>query len=181
LRLPTLIYTSIPPSIPLSFPPWSLLHSSTMFECATCDDEFYWQVDCDEHMNDYDHWIECQTCTRLFRTRTACNQHMNAVDHWAPTFDCEVCTSTFHTQHAANQHMNAKGHWLPTVPCETCSTKFHTQQAAENHMRAKGHYRNYCQQCDRRFMNDNCLRQVGQLTLAETLNPFDSPVLSHST
>ncbi|KAG0155495.1 hypothetical protein PDIDSM_1072 [Penicillium digitatum] len=130
-----------------------------MFECSTCDEEFWWQEDCDEHMDDYGHWIECETCNRTFRTKTACNQHMNAVDHWAPTFECETCTSTFYSQHAANNHMNAKGHWLPKVPCEMCTTKFHTQQAAENHMRAKGHYKNYCQECKRKFTNENCLRQ----------------------
>ncbi|KAJ6190307.1 Zinc finger C2H2 [Penicillium mononematosum] len=116
-----------------------------MFECSTCDDVFYWQEDCEEHMND-------------MVTGLSVKHHMNAVDHWAPTSECETCTSTFHSQHAANQHMNAKNHWLPTVPCETCPTKFHTQQAVENHMRAKGHYKNYCQQCNRRFMNENCLR-----------------------
>ncbi|KAJ5158992.1 Zinc finger C2H2 [Penicillium coprophilum] len=130
-----------------------------MFECATCNDEFWYQSDCDEHMHDYGHWIECDTCNRLFRSQFACHQHMDALDHWAPTFECETCTSTFRTQNAANSHMNAKRHWLPTVPCQKCPMKFHTEGAAENHMRAKGHYKTYCHECDRHFRDENCLRQ----------------------
>ncbi|KAJ5494559.1 Zinc finger C2H2 [Penicillium fimorum] len=101
-----------------------------MFECGTCDAEFRYRDDCDEHMNDHGHWIECETCTRVFRSQAACNQHMNTLDHWTPTFECETCTSTFRTQTAAN-----------------------------NHMRAKRHYKNYCHDCERTFMNENCLRQ----------------------
>lgn len=142
----------------------TILHSSTMFECNTCTQEFWYQDECDDHMDDERHWIECETCNRTFRTQPACNQHMNAINHWAPSFECETCTSTFSSQHGVNNHMNAKGHWLPTVRCETCPTKFQSEQAAENHMRAMGHYKNYCQECRRSFMNTNCLRQVGQLT-----------------
>ena len=56
--------------------------------------------------------------------------------------------------------MNVKNHWEPTVSCETCSQMFHTHEAADQHMEAEGHYENYCAECDRRFMNENCLRQV---------------------
>ncbi|KAJ5490362.1 Zinc finger C2H2 [Penicillium expansum] len=79
-----------------------------MFECSTCDDESWYQADCDEHMDDYRHWIEI-IGSRPFRARRP--------------------------------------------------MKFHSQQAAENHMTAKGHYKNYCQECRRSFMNENCLRQ----------------------
>jgi hypothetical protein len=121
----------------------------------------------EEHINDFSHGFECETCNRSFRTWYSRRQHMDAVDHWAPTFECQMCTSAFRTQHAANQHMNAKDHWLPTVPCDSCPKKFHTQQAVENHMRAKGHYKNYCRECQRLFMNEHSLRQVGRLICSE--------------
>ncbi|KAJ6179779.1 hypothetical protein N7519_010240 [Penicillium mononematosum] len=130
-----------------------------MYECGTCDFEFRYREDCDAHMDEYDHWVECEACTRQFRTERSCEQHMDALDHWAPVFECETCTRTFSSQDAVNQHMNAKNHWQPTVPCETCSQVFHTEEAADQHMAAEGHYENYCVECDRRFMNENCLRQ----------------------
>ncbi|KAJ5794296.1 transcriptional regulator family: C2H2 zinc finger [Penicillium paradoxum] len=130
-----------------------------MNECSTCTEVFYFWEDCENHMDEERHWIECQTCDREFRTQNACNQHMNSLDHWAPTFDCETCSREFESQSAANQHMNSKGHWLPTVPCETCTMKFQTQHSADNHMESLGHYKNYCRECDRRFKNENCLRQ----------------------
>jgi hypothetical protein len=85
---------------------------------------------------------------------------MDALDHWAPVFECETCTRTFSSQDAADQHMNAKGHWQPTVPCETCSQLFYTEEGANQHMAVKGHYKNYCAECGRTFLNENCLRQV---------------------
>ncbi|KAJ5861809.1 Zinc finger C2H2, partial [Penicillium soppii] len=100
-----------------------------MWECATCYDEFYDRSDCDEHMDDYDHWRECETCPRKFRSNQACNQHMDNLQHWAPEFECETCTRTFSSQNAANQHMQATGH-----------------------------YENYCRDCDRHFQNENCYR-----------------------
>ena len=160
-----------------------------MYECGTCDFEFRYREDCDAHMDEYDHWVECETCSRQFRTEGSCEQHMDALDHRAPVFECETCprqfrtersceqhmdaldhrepafecetcTRTFSSQAAANQHMNVKNHWEPTVSCETCSQMFHTHEAADQHMEAEGHYENYCAECDRRFMNENCLRQV---------------------
>ena len=102
-----------------------------MYECATCDEEFYYQCDCDDHMDDYDHWCDCETCPRKFRTRRACEQHMIALEHWAPDFECDTCTRTFSTQHAADQHM-----------------------------KATGHYKNYCRECSRQFQNENNYRMV---------------------
>ncbi|CAG7966521.1 unnamed protein product [Penicillium nalgiovense] len=130
-----------------------------MYECGTCYLGFRYREDCDAHMDNYDHWIECDTCTRQFRDERSCEQHMDALDHWAPVFECETCTRTFSSQDAANQHMNVKNHWQPTVPCETCSQMFYTEEAANQHMAVKGHYKNYCAECDRTFMNENCLRQ----------------------
>ncbi|CAG8320982.1 unnamed protein product [Penicillium nalgiovense] len=159
-----------------------------MYECGTCYLGFRYREDCDAHMDNYDHWIECDTCTRQFRDERSCeqhmdaldhwapvfecetctrtffsqdaaDQHMNALDHWEPVFECETCTRTFSSQDAANQHMNVKNHWQPTVPCETCSQMFYTEEAANQHMAVKGHYKNYCAECDRTFMNGNCLRQ----------------------
>ncbi|KAJ5870211.1 hypothetical protein N7455_005152 [Penicillium solitum] len=159
-----------------------------MHECGTCDFEFRYLEDCDAHMDEYDHWVECETCPRQFRTEHSCEQnmngldhwapvfecetcpqqfrtehgceqHMNALDHWAPVFECETCTRTFSSQAAVNQHMNAKNHWEPTISCETCSQMFHTHEAADQHMEDEGHYENYCTECDRHFINENCLRQ----------------------
>ncbi|KAJ6149730.1 hypothetical protein N7471_000929 [Penicillium samsonianum] len=61
---------------------------------------------------------------------------------------------------SANQHMDARNHWKPAVPCETCLELFHTEEAADPHMEAIGHYENYCVECDRRFLSENCLRQT---------------------
>lgn len=129
-----------------------------MYECETCSATFRYEDDCEEHMDDYDHWPECETCTRTFRTQRACNQHMNDTDHWAPRFECETCTREFLSQNAANQHMNALQHWTPKIPCETCGKMFHTQGAANQHMKDQAHYKNYCKSCDRQFQDENSLR-----------------------
>ncbi|KAG2421807.1 hypothetical protein HFD88_005783 [Aspergillus terreus] len=100
-----------------------------MFECETCDEQFYYKSDCEQHMEDYDHWPECETCDRVFRTQRACDQHMDALDHWAVEYECDTCDRTFRSQAAADQHM-----------------------------RALGHYTNYCKACDRHFQNENNLR-----------------------
>lgn len=106
-----------------------------MFECETCDEEFYYRFDCEQHMDDYDHWPECETCDRVFRTQRACDQHMDALDHWAVEYECDTCDRTFRSQAAADQHM-----------------------------RALGHYTNYCKACDRHFQNENSLRMVCTLS-----------------
>jgi uncharacterized C2H2 Zn-finger protein len=106
-----------------------------MFECETCDEEFYYRFDCEQHMDDYDHWPECETCDRVFRTQRACDQHMDALDHWAVEYECDTCDRTFRSQAAADQHM-----------------------------RALGHYTNYCKACDRHFQNENNLRMVCTLS-----------------
>ncbi|KIX09294.1 uncharacterized protein Z518_00373 [Rhinocladiella mackenziei CBS 650.93] len=129
-----------------------------MYQCETCTATFWYQDDCEDHMDDYGHRPKCETCTRAFRTQRACDQHMNDTDHWAPRFECETCTKEFLSQKAANQHMNALGHWAPKIPCETCGLKFHTQTAANQHMTKQAHYKNYCKDCGLRFQNENNLR-----------------------
>lgn len=150
---------------------------------------FWYQDDCEYHMDDYGHWPECETCPRVFRTNRFRDQHMNATNHWAERFECETCDKLFFSEAAANQHMtrvshwrpqvgceschrmfynqgqaaqhmNALGHWAPKIPCETCSLKFHTVAGAENHMQAQKHYKGYCADCGVRFRNENNLKMV---------------------
>jgi len=125
-----------------------------------CTETFYYEFDWEVHMDNYGHWPECETCPAVFRSWNACNQHMNRFGHWAVRYECETCTKTFLSQHAANQHMDRLRHRIPSVPCETCSRLFVDQPAADQHMKALGHYRDYCKDCDRRFLNENCLRMV---------------------
>lgn len=109
----------------------STLLSANMFECPTCDEEFYDTYDRNEHVSDYDHWIECATCPKSFPSTKARFQHMQALGHFVKLIECETCDQEFSNQHAANQHMNAKGHW-----------------------------KNFCRSCDRRFQNENNYRAV---------------------
>ncbi|KAJ5662774.1 hypothetical protein N7462_011700 [Penicillium macrosclerotiorum] len=129
-----------------------------MYECASCTAAFWHWVDCEEHMDDYDHWIACETCIRKFHSQRAADQHMDALDHRHPIFECETCDRKFCSQEAADQHMNALDHRRPIFECETCDRKFHSQEGAEQHMRTVKHYSNYCDTCDRWFMNENNLR-----------------------
>ncbi|PYH96845.1 zinc finger protein [Aspergillus ellipticus CBS 707.79] len=136
-------------------------HWAPTFECETCDEEFYYERDAEEHMRDYGHHartVPCETCQMMFRTQESANQHMSARGHWAPTIPCEMCDRMFHSVRAAEQHMDALGHWAPSVPCETCSRMFYTEGEAEQHMRKKNHFKNYCSSCDRHFQNENNLR-----------------------
>lgn len=130
------------------------------YECETCTATFFWQNECEKHMDDDNHWPECETCTRTFRTQRACNQHMNDLDHWAPVFECETCTGEFGSQMAANQHMTDIGHWTPKIPCQTCGKRFHTQNAANQHMEKLAHYKAYCKDCKIHFKNENNLKMV---------------------
>ncbi|KAI9148815.1 Telomere zinc finger-associated protein [Paramyrothecium foliicola] len=132
--------------------------SLKMYDCQWCDATFWSESDCEDHMDDEDHWPECETCPKTFRTQRACEQHMDDKQHWAPRFDCETCTRDFSTRHGAEQHMNALRHWKPKIECETCTAMFFTQTAADQHMKAKAHFRHYCQSCDQRFSNDNNLK-----------------------
>ncbi|KAJ5333021.1 zinc finger protein [Penicillium brevicompactum] len=102
-----------------------------MFECDYCTDTFYEEEDCDEHMDEYNHWVrvECETCDRRFRSQNACQQHMNATNHHKPKHGCDTCTKMFFTSQAAMQHMQASGH-----------------------------RKNFCQPCNRQFMNENNFR-----------------------
>lgn len=109
---------------------WTHPLSSRMFECASCDYEFYNEQDCDNHMEDYDHWAECETCDRQFRSERAAEQHMDALDHWA------------------------------LYKCETCTREFGSEAALDQHMRAKKHFERYCPDCDREFSNSNGLHMV---------------------
>lgn len=160
-----------------------------MFECETCTSTFWYQDDCEYHMDDHGHWPECETCPRVFRTNEFRDQHMNDTNHWGPRFECEICdrlfrseasadqhmTNTghwrprfgcescqkmFHSQGQATQHMNALGHWAPKIPCETCGLKFHTVASAEKHMQAQKHYKSYCPDCGVQFQNENNLKMV---------------------
>lgn len=133
---------------------------STMYECLCCENYFYDQDECDDHMAHYDHWIECETCPRTFRSQSACNQHMNTLDHRAPVFPCQSCDREFRSENASIQHMNAVGHWKPRFVCQKCPEKFYNQDAADKHMDMLEHYRAYCRPCDRHFQNENNLRVV---------------------
>lgn len=114
-----------------------------MFECASCYDEYYYQEDCDEHMDDYGHWAECQTCDRRFRTHRAVEQHMNATNHW------------------------------PRYECETCTSEFTSVAARDQHMRAEMHFERYCPDCDRHFMNRNNLHMVRSTTSLDSITLLD--------
>ncbi|KAJ5160854.1 uncharacterized protein N7482_007858 [Penicillium canariense] len=108
-----------------------------MYECATCSETFYLSWDCDEHMDDYDHWAECETCDRLFRSQAACNQHMNMLGHMRPKIPCESCDRAFQTQAAANQHMDALDHWK--TYCKACDRHFQNENNMRMHLRSKIH------------------------------------------
>ncbi|KAF3392826.1 hypothetical protein F1880_008543 [Penicillium rolfsii] len=108
-----------------------------MFECATCDDEFWDQSDCDDHMDDYDHWAECETCPRLFRSHRACSQHMNDLDHWAPTFDCETCQPCgrrFNNEGNLRAHLNSRIHRGTELSCPFCDSKFVSASGVSHHL-----------------------------------------------
>ncbi|KAJ5655950.1 hypothetical protein N7507_007900 [Penicillium longicatenatum] len=119
-----------------------------MYECATCTDDFYYREDCDEHMDEYHHWIECDTCNSVFRSQRACDQHMNALDHHAPQFECETCTRRFGSQKAVNQHMNTLDHW--ETFCVPCGREFRNSNNLRMHRnsrihRGKGFHCPFCQ------------------------------------
>lgn len=84
---------------------------AVMLEYETCDYEFWYQSDCVEHMNSYNHWPECETCDRQFQTQRACNQYMHAKDHCAYDFPCETCDKKDRSQAAVDKHMASRGHW----------------------------------------------------------------------
>lgn len=108
-----------------------------MYECATCTDTFYYGEDCDEHMDDYDHWAECDTCNNLFRSQRSCDQHMNALGHRAPQFECETCPDQFFCENAVDNHMDSMDHWA--TYCAPCGRKFNNSNNLRMHRNSSIH------------------------------------------
>ncbi|KAK5677448.1 hypothetical protein LTS10_010020 [Elasticomyces elasticus] len=102
-----------------------------MLECITCEDQFYYQSDYVEHLNEEDHWLR---------------------------YDNDNCGRRFDNHHALDQHMTAKGHMEFNYPCQTCRIAFRNDDDCVEHMNEQMHWKNFCMDCNRRFSSEQNYR-----------------------
>ncbi|KAJ5777560.1 hypothetical protein N7520_000806 [Penicillium odoratum] len=143
-----------------------------MYECATCEDTFYSRDECDEHMDDYDHWVECDSCDRTFRSQRACDQHMDALDHHR-LFECETCTSQFRSQAGVERHMRELDHW--STYCVPCDREFNSENNLRMHRNSRIHRSSgvLCPFCKTEFVTASGAShhvETGSCSNAPTLN-----------
>ncbi|EKG11141.1 Zinc finger C2H2-type protein [Macrophomina phaseolina MS6] len=56
--------------------------------------------------------------------------------------------------------MDAKKHWSYPYECGVCNLAFRFEDDRDEHREDEGHFKErYCEDCDRVFQNENCLRQ----------------------
>ncbi|KLP03606.1 uncharacterized protein FFB20_15136 [Fusarium fujikuroi] len=99
----------------------------------------------------------CTDCDKLFYAgRKARDQHCQVTGHASPVFECDSCSDCFEDEYDRHQHMNLEQHWHRNAPeCQLCGDIAVTQAEIREH-EIEQHF--HCADCNRQFMNANCLR-----------------------
>ncbi|KAK7910882.1 hypothetical protein PG985_013363 [Apiospora marii] len=100
--------------------------------------------------NDY----QCGTCGKSFTTWEARDNHVDSTGHQWPAFECDTCSRCFGSETACFQHMDAMNHF--EFVCCRCGDTWPDEEQLTQHQ-YDAH--NYCEECNREFMNYNNLMQ----------------------
>ncbi|EDW65700.1 zinc finger protein 675 [Drosophila virilis] len=152
-------------------------------QCERCGKQFRAISTLTRHLRTHEQRqaLQCQHCEKLFTHRSALLSHElrhTQVRRWA----CTVCDKCFYTRNQMDTHRrklhanlsvekadstdnadNSSEH-LPFA-CELCSNTYRSASTLSTH-KLKKHYRlaKYsCEQCDKKFINANHLRQHQQI------------------
>ncbi|KAH8594480.1 hypothetical protein B0O99DRAFT_513835 [Bisporella sp. PMI_857] len=98
--------------------------------------------------------FECGTCSKVFHAGwRARENHLRSTGHCAPSFECDSCARYFDSDKARFQHMNALNHFK--WECSICDETWPTSSQCTDHEH-RDH--NYCNECERTFINYNNLK-----------------------
>ncbi|SCV56417.1 uncharacterized protein FFB14_14616 [Fusarium fujikuroi] len=99
----------------------------------------------------------CTECDKLFYAgRKARDQHCQVTEHASSAFECDSCSDCLEDEYDRHQHINLEQHWHRNAPeCQLCGDRAATQAEIREH-EIEQHF--HCADCNRQFMNANCLR-----------------------
>ncbi|KAK3292808.1 uncharacterized protein B0H64DRAFT_201676 [Chaetomium fimeti] len=79
--------------------------SSSWEKCRLCNDAFYTDKECNDHMvNEH---LYCRDCDRTFMNHNNLRQHLNSSTHRGSTIPCPFCAATYTTATGMTHHLES--------------------------------------------------------------------------